>query len=585
MSRKLLATLLFCVFSASLLAAEPAAKSEKSEKKAASKPAPRVPARQRAPVAENAESADDLLPRSVFEVLLGEMALQRGALDVALSAYVDLARRSQDPLVLARTIEIASHMRQFEVALEFSRLWVKVEPASFKAQQALTTSLLLLNRTDELATQIGVMLERDKSRLPENLLALNRLLARLPDRKAVNQLLEKVATPYAGIAEAHYAMAVAALSAGDQGRARSESAKALEMRADWEAAVLLRAQILAKDNADEAVHFLENFVSHNPTAYDARLNLARLLLAGKRFGEAKQHFDYVLSAYPNSVDVLYPAAILALQQNDLVGGRLFLERLLTTEFADKSSVHYFLGQIDEDEKKDEAALAHYKAVGAGEQYMAARSRMAQLLVKRDGLDEALKMLRASQAHTSNEKAFLATAEATLLRDGKRFQEAHAVLENALKAQPENVDLLYDSALIAERIGKFDLLESRLKRVIELRPEHAHALNALGYTLADRHLRLDEAYKLVSKALALAPNDPFILDSLGWVYFRQGKLKEALDTLQSAYKLRPDPEIAAHLGEVLWKMDRQGEAGRLWDEAASKFPNNEDLLKTIKKFKP
>lgn len=568
MPSKLLTFLFLCLTAGSLLAAEPPV-----PKAAAKRPAAAVK-----DIAANVE--DDLLPRSVFEVLLGEIALQRGNLDIALGAYVDLARRSQDPQVFARAVEIAIHARQFELVLELSRQWTRVEPDSFKAQQALTTALILLNRTEELGEQIAIMLERDKPRLAENLLYLNRLLARQPDRQAVSRTINKAAAPYLGIAEAHYAMAVAALSAGDQALARRESLLALELRPEWEMAVLLRAQVLAKESVEEARQLLQDFVDRNPKAADARLGLARLLLAEKRYAEARQQFDRILEDFPATAEALYPAAMLALQQNDTTAARLLLERLLSSNFPDKGSLHYFLGQIEEDDKNPEAALAHYRLVVAGEQYMAARARTAQLLAQQGRVDEAIRHLKETAAKTKDEKALLATSEASLLRDAKRVTEAYAVLEAALKLQPDNAELLYDSALLADRLGKKGIAETRLKRVLELKPDHAHAMNALGYTWAEQNQRLDEAQQWISKALALLPNDPFIMDSLGWVQYRQGKLAEALETLQKAFALRPDPEIAAHLGEVLWKLDRREEAKKIWQESLAKHPGNEELTAVL-----
>ena len=575
MPRKLLITALLCLATAPLLAADPPAA------KAAAKRPPVVK-----PVAkEQANPPEELLPRTVFGVLLGEFALQRGKLDIALGAYVDIAKRTQDPLVIRRAIEIAMHTRQFELALELSRLWQKAEPNSPEAQQSLTTALMLLNRTDELGGQIARMLESDKSRLVENLLFLNRMLARQPDRQAVNRLVEKVATPYAHLPEAHYAMGVAALSANDMARARSESIRALEMRPDWERAVLLRAQVLAKDSLLDALPLLQEFVAANPNAADARLNLARLLLTAKRDEEAREQFSKVLESYPESPEALFPAAMLALKQNDLAAGRKLLERLLASPHQDKSTVHYFLGQLDEEEKNPDSALAHYRMVIAGEQYMAARTRAAQLMAQTGRSDAALKLLSETKAVTAEEKVRLALAEAALLRDAKRYKDAYARLEIELKTQPENTELLYDAAMVAERLGKVDVMERHLQHLLTINPEHAHALNALGYTLADQNKRLDEAHRLIAKALALAPKDPFIMDSMGWVLYRQGKLTEAQEMLATAYRQKPDPEIAAHLGEVLWKLDRRDEARSLWKTASESHPDNETLVDIIKKFQP
>ncbi len=531
------------------------------------------------------QGGEDLLPRAVFEVLLGEIALDRGKADVALSAYVDLARRSKDPRVLQRAFEIATDNRMFELALEMARLWSQSDPQSFRAQQAITAALVQLNRLDDLAPQIALMLERDKERLAEHLLYLNRMLARQPDRAAVNRLVRKVASPYAGIAEAHYAMAVAALAADEQQQARDEALKALELRPDWEPAALVHARALAKTAPAEAIAFLRRFVRNNPKAADARLMLARLLLGEKAYEQARAQFSRILEDYPDSPEVLYPAAMLALQQDDRVSARAMLEKLLAGPFPDKSTVHFYLGGIEEEEKQDGAALSHYQQVIAGDHYLGAKGRAALILTRQGRFDEALSMLRQSKAQTKEERFRLGLAEAGVLREAKRSGEAFEVLEQLLKESPDDPELLYESALTAERIGRLEVFEARLRRLIALKPDDAHALNALGYSLADRNVRLDEAYDLIKKASDLKPQNPFIMDSLGWVLFRQGKVKEGLQLLQAAYKLRPDPEIAAHIGEVLWVLGRQDEARAIWRSAAEQYPDNEALSATIKRFQP
>ncbi|MBS1199240.1 MAG: repeat:Tetratricopeptide 4 [Proteobacteria bacterium] len=527
----------------------------------------------------------DLLPRTVFGVLLGEIALDRGKSDIALGAYVDLARRSRDPVVIQRAFEIANGKNMFDLALELARLWGQSDPQSFQAQQAITATLVRLNRLDELAGQIAVMLERDKTRLGEHLIYLNRMLASQPDKAAVDRLVQKVASPYVGIAEAHYAMAVAAFSAGDHERSRQQASKAIDLRPDWELAALVYARALAKTAPVESITFLRRFVSDNPKAADARLTLARLLIAEKNYVEAREHFERILEDYPDTPEVLFPTAMLALQQKDNAAARALLERLLAGSFADKSTVHYYLGEIDEDEKKFDSALGHFQQVISGDQYLTARGRAALMLTRLGRFEEALSLLRLADTKTKDERLRLGLAEASVLREAKRNSEAFEVLEKLLKESPDDTDLLYESALTAERLGKFDIFEKRLKRSLELRPDDAHTLNALGYSLADRNVRLDEAYALIKKAANLKPNDPFIMDSLGWVLFRQGKAEEGLAILQAAYKIRPDAEIAAHVGEVLWVLGRREEALSLWRSAAEKHPDSDVLATTIKKFQP
>lgn len=535
---------------------------------------------------QNTQAAsEDMVARTVFQALVGEFALLRGDTKLGSDAWTDLAQRTRDPKVLARATEVAGLARQFDRALELSRLWLEVEPDSTKAQQSQSSLLILSKRLDELAPQLSQLLEQDKANLGNNLLHLNRMLARHDDKKAVQSLVDRVATPYSNVPEAHFAMAQAAANANDHLRALNETEKALQLRPDWETAALARAQLQSRLSVQTALDSLSSFVNANPAARDARLALARLLISEKRYDEARSHFDRLIQDNPDSPEVIYPVAMLALQHGDTNTGRKQLERLLGTDFADKSSIHFFLGQLDQEQNKADAAAEHFRQVTVGEQYIAARSRLAQILLQQGKLNEAVELLRDTRGGTPGERTQLILAESQILREAGRHKDAYAVLEAALKSQPDNPELLYETALTAERIGQPEVLETHLRHLLSLKPDHAHALNALGYSWTERNIRLPEARDLIAKALSLTPEDPFIMDSMGWVLYRQGKLPEALKTLEQAYRIKADPEIAAHLGEVLWTLNRKDEARRLLTEAAKANPDNEVLSAALKKFLP
>ena len=530
-------------------------------------------------------SSENILARTIFQTLIGELALQRGDIKLGVDAWADLAQRTRDPKALARATEVASLARQYDRALELSQTWLEVEPDSTKAQQTRSSLLILASRLDDLAPQLASLLEQDKANIGNNLLQLNRMLARHGDKKAVQTLIDRVATPYDILPEAHFAMAQAASNAGDELRALSETERALQLRPDWETAALARAQLQMRHSPASAIASLSDFVQRNPSASDARLTLARLLISEKQYPEARAHFAQLIKDNPDSPEVIYPIAMLALQQGDVDTGRSQLEKLLQSNFADKSTVHFFLGQLDQEQKKPAEALEHYLQVTAGDQYIAARSRAAQILLQQNKPEEARALLHNTRGGNEAERTQLVLAEAQLLREAGRPEEAYRSLEMALAAQPNDQELLYETALTAERIGKPERLETHLQHLLALKPDHAHALNALGYSWAERNIRLPEAQKLIAKALTLTPDDPFILDSLGWVQYRQGDLANSLKTLERAYALKADPEIAAHLGEVLWMLARKDEAQRLLQAAARQHPNNEVLGAALKKFLP
>lgn len=572
--RAALAAAIALAFSAPGLAA-----SDKVKAKAAKA----APARTAQPSSEDAQRS--LPGQVVYQVLLGEIALQRGNNDLAVSAYSDLAYRTRDAKVLERATEVASIARRFDVAYETSKLWVEADPESLQARQTFAAVLVVQNRAEELGPQLSVLLERDKEHLGDNLMRLNRMLARYQDKVAVYHMLEKVMLPYAGIAEAHFSLATAAFHAGEHQRALQEIRKALELRPDWEAAVLFESQLLARESPNAAIELLESFLSANPKAREVRLHLARGLVAEKRYAEARKHFNRLLAENPDSPELIYPVAMLALQQNDLETAGPLLKKLLERgEPAERGVAAFYLGQIAEEARSFDEAVKYYRQVAVGDQFATAQIRVAQILIKQGaGLPAAREHLQSSARLYPAAQSQLVVSEAQLLRDAGRDEEALVLLDQVLAKQPNQAEVLYDAALLAEKLGRMAIVESNLRRVIELRPDSAHAYNALGYSFADRGIRLDEARQLITKALELAPEDPFIMDSMGWVLFRQGDIQGALGFLQRAYAQKKDAEIAAHLGEVLWRLDRRDEAKGVWVEASKRFPDNPELKAVQKKF--
>jgi tetratricopeptide (TPR) repeat protein len=521
----------------------------------------------------------------VYQALLAEVALQRGQGEFASDAYADLARRTRDPAIIARAVEVAGQARRVELVLALARLWIEVEPDSKRAQQVLVGVQIMTNQLDGLAPQLISMLQKDPAALPANLVALNRMFARSTDRQAVLALVSAVCAPFYGLAEAHYAVAIAASAAGQQARALTEARQALELRSDWEAAALLEAQILAQKSPAAAISALQGFLARQPKSPDAQLQLARLLVSEKRYSEARRHFDQLLLSYPNNPDVVFPVALLALQENDVALAEKQLKHLLTLELQNRSAPYYYLGQIAEDGKRPDEALAYYGQVGPGEQYLPAQLRSAGIVARSGKLDEARSLLQQAAASRPELRVQLVIAEAALLREAKQTEAALAILERELQRQPQQPELLYESALLSERLGRMEVVETRLRKLIELQPNSAQAYNALGYSYADRNIRLVEARQLIEKALQLAPDDGYILDSMGWVLYRQGDLEGALAYLQRALAQRHDAEIAAHLGEVLWTLGRKHEAQRIMLEAQKKDPSHEALNEAIRKFSP
>lgn len=523
-----------------------------------------------------------LTEKILYEFLLAEIAAQRGQMVTASEVYFDLAKNTRDPRIVRRAAEVALYARQYPIALEASRMWVAVDPQAKEAQRMLSTLLLASGKLDELAARLAHELENAGPRTGDLLLQQQRIFASYPDKAAVKRLFDQLTQPYAALPEAHWVRAQTALAVNDKAGAMSEVDQALALRATWEPAVLLKAGLL--ESGEPQLGYLKHFLAANPSAHDVRLGYARTLVAEKRYDDARKEFETLLRLNPENSDVLFAVGILSLQLNDIATAEKNLKQFMTLGRGDQDSARFYLGQIAEHGGRNDEALDWYRAVAAGEQKVPAHVRAAQLLVQQHKLDEAREQIAIARASAPTDSRLI-IAEAQLLREGERYAEAYAMLSAALEAQPDDPDLLYETALAAEKLNDVTTMERHLRHLIKLKPEDAMAYNALGYSLVDRKVRLAEAMQLIDKALALKPGDPFILDSKGWALFRQGQATEALATLQKAYALKPDAEIAAHAGEVLWSLGRHDEAIKLWRDAMLAHPKNEALAITIKRFVP
>jgi tetratricopeptide (TPR) repeat protein len=510
------------------------------------------------------------------------MAINRQNYELAARAYVDLARRTQDPRIARRATDISVYARQPALAVEAATIWLQADPGSMQARQTLASILIASGALQDVRPHLEMLLASDPSRTPQVFLQMNSLLARHADKAAIAKLVQELAAMYPKLPEAHLAMAQAYWNAQALDPALSASREALQLRPDWELAALFQLQILQRRSPGEAIEFARDFLRKHPGAKDVQLNLARLLVAEQRNKEARQQIDALLAAHPQNPDVALTLGLLGVQMNDWPLAEANLKRALELNTSGADTVRYYLGQVAEERKQWDEALRWYRAVSAGEQHIPAQGRVAAILAKQGKLAEGRALLQSIEPQTVQQQVQIVQAEAGILREAAAYQDAFQVLSQAVVKLPNVPDLLYDYAMIAEKVDRLDVLEQSLRKVIELRPDHAHAYNALGYTLADRTDRLPEAYTLIEHALKLAPDDPFIQDSMGWVLYRLGRLDEGRAYLERAYKRRPDPEIAAHLGEVLWAQGRYDEARRIWQSTLSEHPGNEVLQAVIKK---
>jgi tetratricopeptide (TPR) repeat protein len=526
----------------------------------------------------------ELTREMLYEFLLAEIAGQRGNLALSAQAYADLAKRTRDPRLAERATEIALYARMPEAAVESAKVWADVSPGSAKALGTASSLLVRANRPDEAEPYLQKILSAPSTNRNDGFLQLNALLAANPDKAANLRMVERLAQPYPELAQARFAIAQAAQAAGDEELALREARAAGRLAPDWELGVLYEASLLQKTSNSAAAERLGEYLKGHPKSRDVRVAYARTLVADKNFPAARGEFEQLLKDHPDNTEVVLAVAILSMQLEDWANADANLKRLLQLEYRDRNTVRLYLGQVAEERKEFRDALKWYGEVTHGEQLIPAQIRTAQVISKQGDLPRARKFLHQVNATTQQQRVQLILAETQLLRDANQPNEAFSVVEHGLAKMPNEPDLLYDHAMLGEKLDRLDILEGSLRKLIELKPDHAHAYNALGYTLADRNQRLDEAKELIERALKLAPDDATIIDSLGWVLYRQGKPEEALKHLRRAYSDRHDPEIGAHLGEVLWTLGRRAEAQKVWDEALAKSPGNEVLIKTVERLK-
>ncbi len=559
------------------------------------------PAEQRAPGSGGAPPDVGVSGPLLFQIIAAELALQRGETGAAFATYLSVARATRDARLARRAAEIAIGGRAAPQALEAAQLWRELDPASGEAAQAVATLLVANGKYDEAATVLAAQIEAAADPVAE-LARVQRSLARAPDRAAGFALLEKLAQPYRDDpktgADVRLVLAGGANAAGLAPRAIELAQSALALRPDFERAALAAAQLMARpEGKDEAagraraLQFMQAFLARNPQALEARMGYARLLVADAKYEEARAQFAQVVGADARNLDALYALAVLSLETPALRADarRLFERYLKLLEESpgverDPAAAYLNLARIAEEEKSYSEALRWLDRISGGEQYVNARVRRALVLGKMKRVDEARRVLAETPVASNEERTQVVLAEAQLLREAKRYRDAYELLAQALVRAPDDAGLLYDAAMAAERLDKLDVMETHLRRLITLRPDYAHAYNALGYTFADRNIRLQEARELIEKALALAPEDGYILDSMGWVYFRLGDLTRARAYLERAYKRKPDAEIAAHLGEVMWVQGEREAARRLWREYQKKEPDNETLKATLARLK-
>ncbi|MCP4391377.1 MAG: tetratricopeptide repeat protein [Gammaproteobacteria bacterium] len=527
------------------------------------------------------EVADD-----AYALMVAEIALSKGDTALAVQHYLQVARSQDNPEIAERAVRVAVYGQNLEAAEEAARRWIELDPSRIEARQVIAAIYVRQDKIQEAFNYLDGLIrtsELDDADLFPPLLGI---LAREKNADTVLEVSQRIAYAYPERAYAQYLHGMLAAQ-----NDRSEEALKFLNRSlaivEIDGVHSARAKVLLRmGRPGEAVVSLRKAVESNPDDKNLRLTYARLLVDVKKYEEARVEFEKLHQASPDDAELLYTLGLLSLESQRLDDAEKYMMMLVRLKQRE-GEAQYYLGRINESRKDYDKAIEWYQKVFVGEYKFDARLRVADMLGLLGRTDEAVShlddMLKGSQSDGSLVRIYISKGE--LLRGARRYPQAMVVFNTALGIVPGNSDLLYARALVAEKLGRIDILESDIRAILKTEPDNAHALNALGFTLADQTDRYEEAYGYLKRAIEIMPDDAAIIDSWGWVHYRMGDYDKAISLLRKALSQFDDAEISAHLGEVLWVNGSQQEAQQVWQRALKKSPDDPTLQKVMQRFTP
>lgn len=521
---------------------------------------------------------------AVYYILAAELAGQRGQFEVALDNYLKASTLTQDPKVLQRATQIALYLKKTDQALDVASRWLKSEPNNQEARRLTAMLLLKAGRTDEAFEHLSILFSTPGVDIENTMIDLVKLMgAEGANKDDGANLLHRLSERFPRMAELHFAYALLAADRGEFPVALSETEKALAQHPDWSRARLLQAQIISKmGNSHKAKEVMLKAMQSDPNNLRLRLIYSQFLAKSGDARGAEIELERILAKDPRNEDALLGQAMNKLDAGQEEKARQLFERLVDSPNR-RMQAYFYLGMIDARKGNFQDALQSFDKVTEGPAVFDAQVNSVTALYNLDQLPEARRRLAELRKQNPQEALRLYLLEGELLSKNKDYAVAFDLLSQALQEMPNQPELLYTRALVAEQIDRVDVMESDLRVVLEKNPDDPNALNALGFTLADRSQRLDEAKRYIARALELKPGDPAILDSYGWVYYRLGDYRMALEYLRRAFATLKDPEIGAHLGEVLWESGNRQDAEKVWKESMRKDPEHKNIKKVMERY--
>jgi tetratricopeptide (TPR) repeat protein len=534
---------------------------------------------------EGADEADNYAPfpaSTLYSLLVAEVAGQRQQFDVSLANYLDQARKTQDPAIAERATRIAQYLGSNQYTLEASKLWVANAPLEAKAHQILAHALIKAGDFPSALNHMKSVLELAGAS-QFDYLALSAQPLSQSDKLNLLQQFEGLTQEHKDSAQLWMAQGTLLFQLEDYPAALIALDQALSIKEEYTAAALTKARVLHQlQQAEDALVLLDDLHDSLPKHKGIGVLRARILIDLKRFSEARAAFQYLAQLFKNDDSIQLSLGLLHMELDEYDQAIAVLSPL-TLQDKIANEAYYYLGRIAEKQQDPSRALRNFQTVQQGRQFLPAQLKVSQILIEQEDINAARNYLTNKRRKFPAYEVELLQLEVELLIKHDHTDEAYQLVSAALVESPDDTNLLYSRGLLAEKLGNIQQLETDLRHIISLTPDNAEAINALGYTLADKTDRIDEALGLIQQALSIAPNNPAIIDSLGWVYYRQGDLPQALELLQRAFNEFPDHEVAAHLGEVLWKLERKDDAKDVWQQGLEQHPDSSIIKDTLKRF--
>lgn len=521
-------------------------------------------------------------PNILYALLAAEMAAERGRFDVTLINYVEAAKRTRDVGVIRRALRFAQGLGADNAQYQISKVWLETEPDNVDALRTASVQAIKHDDFDAALDYMNRIYAQDARADFDNLGTYAASLSP-EEQETLVETFKRLQAEYPDRGEIGFNLAILQYTASRPEAAIETLKPILEDEPEYQPAIALYSTLLFESGeSDEALMYLRSQTRRYPESRKLGTLYARMLVDAGQLQLAQDEFQRLLKMAPENHSLRLSYALVALENKQLDIAREELEKLVENS-ENRGDAHYYLGRLAELENKPGEALEHYMQVDRGNQFFAALTRSGELQAEKGELDQALQRLQQLRERLPSQADRLWLAEINLLTRLERTEQALVTANEAIAAYPENVNIRYARAMINDQLNNLTAAEEDLRWIIEREPENAVALNALGYTLTVKTERYDEALELIRKAHRLAPDNPAIMDSLGWVHFKRGNSTKALDYLTRAYEVFPDAEVAAHLGEVLWVMGRKDDALRIWNHALEEHPADETLTSTIERL--